>query len=45
MSLTKLIIFATLITVNIIVWYEILGMDFLRAVVVVILFLVFILWR
>jgi len=44
MDLKKLIIFSTLITVNIILWYEILGLDFLLAVVVAVLVLVWVVW-
>lgn len=40
----KTIIFSTLITVNIIIWYEILGLDFLRAAVVAVLVMVFVVW-
>ncbi|MBL7072061.1 MAG: hypothetical protein ISS26_07865 [Candidatus Omnitrophica bacterium] len=40
----KTIIFSTLITVNIVVWHEILGLDFLRVVVAAVLVLVFVVW-
>ena len=44
MKLTKTLIFSTLISVNIVIWYEILGMDFLRAVIAVILVVLFVVW-
>lgn len=43
-KLLKTIIFSSLISVNIIIWYEILGIDFLRAVTVVILVVLFVVW-
>lgn len=43
-STIKTLIFSTLITVNIIIWHEILGLDFLLAVLVAVLVLVFVVW-
>ncbi|MBU4377232.1 MAG: hypothetical protein KKD29_07175 [Candidatus Omnitrophica bacterium] len=42
MDLRKVIIFSTLISLNIVIWHEILGTEFLHLVLAVILLLLFI---
>lgn len=40
MNLKKILIFSSLVNVNIIIWYEILGIKFLLGVLVVTVFLI-----
>lgn len=41
MNLKKVIIFSSLISVNVVIWYEILGMQFIIGVLLFVIILIF----